>query len=182
MNLETIKTDRLILRKFSPSDFIYLFENYSDEEIKQTLGHSSHEEFLIERSKYEKGYTNFNRSFEHFQVVDQTSMNSIGSCKFHNRDVAHRRAELGYSITNESFKGLGIMSETLKIVIDYGFNEMNLHRIEAFVGTRNIPSLKLMAKFNFVKEGLLREHYFINQKFEDSLVISKLLSEYTSEV
>ncbi|RZK54261.1 MAG: N-acetyltransferase [Pedobacter sp.] len=177
MNFETLETDRLILRKLSPSDFTRIFENYSQEEIMELLGHTSEEEYIQEQIKCQKGYTTYNRSVEHFQIIDKKSMNIIGSCKFHNWYLDHKRAELGYAITNEDFKGIGIMSETLKPLIEYGFSIMGLHRIEAYVGSNNIPSLKLMEKFNFIKEGYLRQHYFIDGNFEDSVLFSKLSTD-----
>jgi [ribosomal protein S5]-alanine N-acetyltransferase len=177
MDLYTIETERLVLKKISPDEFRYVFENYTEPEIKMFFGHNSEEEYQKEKSKYEKGYTTYNRSFEHFQIIDKASNCIIGGCGFHNWYIDHRRAELGYSIKNEAFKGRGIMSEALKVIIDYGFNKINLHRIEALVGPGNVPSLKLMEKYRFVKEGLLRQHYFVDGKFENSIVFSKLRSD-----
>jgi [ribosomal protein S5]-alanine N-acetyltransferase len=177
VNFYTIETERLILRKLSPDDYIYVFENYSEQEIKQFLGHKSEEEFLNEKNKYQKGYATYNRSFEYFQLIEKTSNQIIGSCGLHNWYPDHRRAELGYSITNENFKRKGMMSEALKAIISHGFNKMNLHRIEALIGPENTPSLKLMEKYEFIKEGVLREHYFMDEKFENSIIFSKLKSD-----
>ena len=177
MELKLLTTPRLILKILSPEDFIYTFENNSESEIKKILGHNSDEEYLKEKNKYENGYTTYNRSFKYFQIIKKNSGTIIGGCGFHNWYPDHRRAELGYVITEEEFKGKRIMSEALEVVIDYGFNKLNLHRIEALVGTNNIPSLKLMGKFNFVKEGVLRQHYFVNNQFEDSVIFSKLHSD-----
>lgn len=174
MNLKTIRTERLILRRLTPEDFIYIFENHPKEEIKQILGHTSEKEFLKEKNKYEKGYTTYNRSFEFFQIIDKASMEIIGGCGFHNWYQDHRRAEIGYNLKTDEFKKQGIMSEALKVIIDYGFKIMKLHRIEALVGSENIPSLKLMNKFGFNREGVLKEHYFIEDKFEDSIIFGKL--------
>lgn len=174
MNLKTITSERLILRRLTPEDLNYIFENYPKEEIKQILGHTSEEDFIKEKNKYEKGYSTYNRSFEFFQIIDKASMEIIGGCGFHNWYPDHRRAEIGYNLKTDQFKKQGIMSEALKAIIDYGFNTMKLHRIEALVGSENIASLKLMDKFGFSKEGLLKEHYFIDDKFEDSIIFSKL--------
>jgi ribosomal-protein-alanine N-acetyltransferase len=57
------------------------------------------------------------------------------------------------------------MTEAVSSIIDYGFNKLNLHRIEALVGSNNIPSLKIMENHNFTKEGLLRQHY-VADKYE----------------
>ena len=178
MNLEILETERLILRKISPEDFVYLFKNYSEIEIKNILGYENHDDFLKEKGKFEKGYTTHNRSFQYFQIIDKNSLKIIGGCGFHNWYLDHRRAELGYVITNENFKRVGIMSETLKIIIDYGFKIMKLNRIEALVSPENIASLKLMKKFNFCKEGILKSHYFTNNNFEDSIIFSKLITDY----
>ena len=70
------------------------------------------------------------------------------------------------------------MNEAVSSIIDYGFNELNLHRIEALVGSNNIPSLKIIESHHFIKEGLLRQHYFVEDKFEDSIVFSILQNEY----
>lgn len=174
MKFETITTERLILRKFTPETFQYIFENFEESEIKVLLGHKSDAEFQKEKSKFLKGYETYNRSLLFFQIVDKESMKIIGGCGFHNWYFDHKRAELGYAITNEDFKRLGIMSEALQAIIDYGFDVMDLHRIEALVGSQNTPSLRLMEKFGFTKEGILKEHYFINGIFEDSVVYGKL--------
>jgi ribosomal-protein-alanine N-acetyltransferase len=55
---------------------------------------------------------------------------------------------------------------------------MNLHRIEAYVGLANEPSNKLMQKFGFTKEGLLREHYLRDGIYHDSLIYSLLRKEW----
>lgn len=77
-----------------------------------------------------------------------------------------------------SNRSQGLMTEALHAVIEHGFTKMNLHRIEALVGIENTPSLKLMQKFKFTQEGILRQHYFINDKYEDSVVFSLLREEY----
>ena len=177
MNLKTIKTERLILRRLTPEDYNYMFEHFSKEDIMQLLGHTSDEEFLKEKSKYEKGYATHNRSFALFQIIDKASMTIIGGCGFHNWYPDHRRAEIGYNLKTDDFKKKGIMTEALKAIIDYGFTTMKLHRIEALVGTENIPSLKLMEKFGFIKEGVLKEHYYIDNTFVDSVLFGKLSQE-----
>ena len=73
------------------------------------------------------------------------------------------------------------MTEAVSSIIDYGFTKLKLHRIEALVGSNNIPSLKIIEKNRFIKEGLLRQHYYIADKYEDSVLFSKLYNEYIDE-
>lgn len=178
MTFETIETERLILRKLGEVEYRLIFEVYSDKEIMKILDLKTNEELIHEKEKYKKGYSTFNKSFLTFQIIDKKEDKILGSCGYHTWYLPHSRAEIGYGLSDERSKSKGIMSEALVPIIDYGFRKMNLNRIEAFVAPDNTPSLKLMEKFSFVKEGQLRRHYFKNDDFEDSIVFSLLKEEY----
>lgn len=181
MNFETIETKNLLLKGLSPNDMKSIFENHSKAEIKNLLGHRSEEDFLKEESKYKNGYSSYNRSFKLFLIIDKSSNTIIGRCGIHNWNVEHKRAEIGYVMEEESYKRKVLMTEALGAIIEYGFTKLNLNRIEALVGIGNTASLRLMEKYNFVKEGVLRQHYFTAGKFEDSVMFSKLCDEYMNE-
>jgi len=70
------------------------------------------------------------------------------------------------------------MSEAVSTILDYGFEQMNLHRVEALIGKDNMASLSLVKKFGFTQEGILREHYFTNNTMEDSVIFGLLRHEY----
>ncbi len=180
--LKTTSTIRICLKKLEPEDYIYIFENLSEQKIREILGLETDEAFEKEKAKFEKGYSAYNSSFVFFQMIDKDSSKIIGGIGFHNWNKEHERAELGYALYIDAFKNKGIMTEVLPVIIDYGFNKMKLHRIEAFVGTNNVPSLRLMANFNFTHEGLMRQHYNTKSKFEDSNVFSLLSKEYNQNV
>ncbi|MCE3278908.1 MAG: GCN5-related N-acetyltransferase [Bacteroidetes bacterium] len=181
MQFETIETPSLLLKALSPQYMKHIFENHSDEEIKMILGHQSEKDFLDEKDKYQDGYFAYDPSFKKFLMTDKESGTTIGRCGFHNWNKGHRRAEIGYTMTNENYKRKGFMTEAAEAIIEYGFNKMNLHRIEALVGPANVPSLRIMEKFNFVKEGILREHHLTADKFENSFMFSKLHHEFVKE-
>ena len=178
MNFEEIKTKRLLLRKFTQETFDTVFGNLSEKDQAQILGTKTQVDYLIEKKKYENGFTTFNKKILYFQLIDPNTKDIIGWAGFHTWYIDHNRAELGYGLFEESYKRSGLMTEALVPIIDYGFNEMNLNRIEAFVSPTNEASLRLMSNFDFVKEGHLRGHYFSNNRMEDSLVFSLLRSEY----
>lgn len=180
LTLEDVETERLILRKVTPADYIHLFENYSKVEIMDFLGYRTEDEYIKEEKRYQGGYTSFNRSFVLFLVINKSSGIVMGACGYHNWIMDHDRAELGYWLHLDDFKEKGFMSEALKFVLDYGFRKMNLHRVEAMVSPQNKSSLNIMKKFGFVEEGFLRENYVVNEKHEDSLIFSKLFSEYNN--
>ena len=177
MIFEYIETPRLQLRKYSQDIADYIFKNYSDDQLKLFLNIGTAKEMEKEKEQYSIGYSTYNKTFLYFHLLDKNSKRLIGWCGYHTWYPKHSRAELGYEVFSKDDMGKGFMSEALDAVIKYGFLQMNLHRIEAFLASYNSPSMKLMEKFNFVKEGNLRKHYFVNGKMEDSLVFSLLKSD-----
>jgi ribosomal-protein-alanine N-acetyltransferase len=81
------------------------------------------------------------------------------------------RAEIGYML-HPDVQGRGLMSEAMTEVIRYGFEEMNLHSIEANINPHNEVSRKLLVKFGFQKEAYFRENFFYNGKFLDTEIYS----------
>jgi [ribosomal protein S5]-alanine N-acetyltransferase len=179
IEFEYIETPRLMLRKISPVELNWLFENCSEEDIKALLNLKTQETFEKEKQKYEKSYSCYNKTLLYFQIIDKASNQIVGSCGFFRMFMEHARGEVGYAMSNEMFKRRGIMSEALEHIIEYGFKEMNLNRIEAFVSPDNVASLKLMKKFKFVEEGMMRKHYFTDGEYQDSVVFSLLKNEYS---
>jgi len=131
-----------------------------------------------EKEKYRKGLSTFNRTFFYFIIAERESNKVIGWCGYHTWYIQHNRAELGYGLFSDDYKQQGIMTEALKTILDYGFNILGLHRVEAMTALYNTASNKTLAKFGFVQEGVLREHYLVDGVMEDSLIFSLLKHEY----
>ena len=83
---------------------------------------------------------------------------------------------IGYSVDQKQI-GKGIASEAVRLVKQFGFNDVQLNRIEAYVSPRNFGSIKVLENNKFVREGLLRKLLFINGKWEDHYMYSALRGE-----
>lgn len=81
---------------------------------------------------------------------------------------AFKSCYLGYKLS-EKHVSKGYTKEALKVVIDYGFNTLGLHRIEANVMPTNRPSIAVVKGLVFSEEGLSRKYLKINGKWEDHL-------------
>lgn len=66
------------------------------------------------------------------------------------------------------------MFEAIQTVIEFGFEKMKLHSIEANINPENIASKKLLEKAGFIKEAYFKENHFFNGKFIDTEVFSLL--------
>ena len=174
MNFKLFHTKNLTLRLINQQVYDFVFGNYNDFEIMSFFGLTSTAELIKEKEKHAKGLSTFNKSFLYFQLFKSGDERIIGECGFHTWYVDHDRAEIFYKLFDDADKQKGIMTEAIKFVIDYGFKEMNLHRIEALIEPKNNASLKLAAKMNFIKEGYLKEHYKNNGVMEDSIIFALL--------
>lgn len=80
-------------------------------------------------------------------------------------------AFIGYFL-DEQHNGKGYMTEAVRHVVDYAFNELKLHRIEAGVMPHNIGSIRVLEKSDFHKEGIAVKNVKINGKWEDHQVLA----------
>lgn len=76
----------------------------------------------------------------------------------------HKKAEIGFWLISD-FWGQGIMKEAMPLIYNYGFDNLELHRIEGFVESENMNCKNAMAKLDFQHEGTMKECEVKNGKF-----------------
>ncbi len=104
-----------------------------------------------------------------FYIFDNINNNLIGSLSLSNIiRGAFQSCFLGYSL-DKDYLNRGIMSKSICFIVKFAFNELKLHRIEANVMPRNIPSRKVLEKNNFIEEGFSKQYMLINNKWEDHI-------------
>ena len=116
--------------------------------------------------------------FRFWDVILRQEDRVIGGGGFHVWHFRHNRAEVGYHLHREEDRNKGYMTEALGAIIDYGFKEMGLNRISAFTAPDNLPSIMLLNKYGFVKEGMIRKDYLVGNHYYDSLVYGLLRTDY----
>jgi len=154
-----LATPRLNLNSFDQNTYDDIFAQASKQEIMQIFGHQNDEEYELECSRYKGGFSTYNLTIQFFQLVEKSSNLVIGWAGYHSWAKQHHRAELFYSLKADEFKRKGYMKEALIPILDYGKNEMQLRRIEAFVATDNAASNRLMEIFGFQKEATIKYRY-----------------------
>lgn len=80
-------------------------------------------------------------------------------------------AWVGYSLSKDH-NGKGYTTEAVKLIVDYAFNTLLLHRIEAGVMPRNIGSIRVLEKAGFQKEGISSKNVKINGVWEDHQLLA----------
>ncbi len=170
-----LQTERLLLRRMLMQDDEALFllrteeaaNKYLDRE-KPTAVEQVHQ--LV--NKIDDGIRN-NTAISWAIALKENPDEMIGTISYHKTDAAHHRAEIGYMIMPHHWRK-GLVSEAIKAVLDYGFNSMQLHSIEANINPHNEASRNILLKHGFVKEAYFKENYYYNGRFLDSEIYSLL--------
>ncbi|KWX77508.1 GCN5 family acetyltransferase [Paenibacillus riograndensis] len=150
-----LETERLIIREFTNEDTEAVHAYASDPLVAK---------YMIWGPK----------DFE-FAVVLKETGQLIGGCGIHISEPG--QGEIGYCF-NPLFWRQGYTSEAAASLLDFGFQELNLHRIYATCRPENVGSAKVMQKLGMVYEGHLREHMWHKGRWHDSYQYSVLKPEY----
>ncbi len=163
--MPTLETDRLVLRKLKVSDYLDMYEYSCLDEVTRYLLWRSHPD-----SRYTKDYLAYIQSqyrageFFDWALVEKSSGKMIGTCGFAKLDTENNSAEVGYVI-NPYFWRQGFATEALKKVIEFGFFELNLHRIEARYIVGNEVSRRVMEKCGMRFEGVHRSSLYVKDEY-----------------
>jgi ribosomal-protein-alanine N-acetyltransferase len=138
-----------------------------------------------ENKAYTYDYLNYlqNRyktgDFFDWAIVCRQSEKMIGTCGFTRFDFPNNSAEIGYVI-NPKYSGRGIATEASARVIRYGFEILNLERIECKYIVGNIASRRVMEKNGMTFEGIGRQSMYVKGEYHNVGVCSILRDEYYS--
>jgi len=172
----TLETERLHLRLIDLADTSDVFEFTSDAEVEKLTGMFSLHKDLDETAAFIQ--TDFIDQYKQHKCIPWAVMHKsdnkvIGIVQVCNYKARHFRGELGYTFARSCW-GKGIATEAAQAAIDFGFNVLGLHRIEATVDPRNMASKRVLEKCGFQYEGLLRDCYFLRNEFCDRMVFALL--------
>ena len=182
-NLFEITGQKVILRPPQYSDW----KAWADERKKNKLYLQPWEPLWsineLERSSFVKRVRMFERLSHNdqaysFLIFTSDNEDFIGEINISNvqRGII-QSCSIGYWIAKDC-EGKGIMSESLELIKEFIFNELKLHRIEAVCLPYNKPSLKVLLKNGFIKEGTARKLLKINDKWQDHTVLSFIVDDF----
>ena len=108
------------------------------------------------------------------RVVDGDRL--IGTCQLLHIHPVHRNAELQIRIGEADARGQGHGSEAVRLLLDFAFRDLNLHRVYLNVFASNAAAIRAYEKSGFVQEGVAREAAFIDGRFVDVVQMAALAS------
>tara|TARA_A100001037_G_C14784647_1_gene471886 strand:- start:131 stop:649 length:519 start_codon:yes stop_codon:yes gene_type:complete len=108
-----------------------------------------------------------------FTVIDE-KQNPIGICGLVQIDEDNKNAKVAIIIGNTKNHSKGIGTESLNLLLSYGFNKLKIHRIDAEVIEYNKKSLNFFKKLGFKQEAVMRDYIFRNGKWWNLFIFSKI--------
>jgi len=173
-----IETERLILRKIGVEDAEDIFEYAKVPEVSEFLPWYPHK--AIEDSKNfiiyaeEKFKTDDSLIFG-IEIREEKKI--IGCIEVRGWRSENNCADVGY-VLSKDYWNKGILTEVLKSLIKFCFEELNLNRVEAHCEEENIGSWRVMEKCGMKQEGTLREKVYMKERYRSMKMYSILKSEY----
>lgn len=171
---QNIETERLVLRRLNENDADEVLALRGNTEIMKYIPRP------IAKSKED--------ALEHIAMIEQKIVENtginwgitikgnpkiIGIIGHYRIQPENHRAEIGYMSLPEH-NGKGYITEAIQAVVGYGFEQMNLHSIEAVIDPDNIASERVLQKNGFVKEAHILENELWEGKFWDTVIYSLL--------
>ncbi len=170
--------ERVRLRLIDERDVPALFATYSDPQTSRYLARPPmtqvvHAEEML--AKIKAGYAD--ASSLQLAIERRADGAFLGVCLLFNFHKASARAEIGYILAREHWSR-GYMAEALPALIDHAFGPLELNRLEADIDPRNAASARVLQRFGFRREGLLRERWIVRGEPSDSAIYGLLRTEW----
>lgn len=177
-DLPRLETDRLILRKMRLEDAEAMFAYASDPEVTRYVIWATHRTIEDSRAFLELTVSSY-ASGEGLDwgIVYKGDEKFIGTCGFVGHSPEHARAEIGY-VLSRRYWGRGLAPEAVRALIRFGFERMDLNRIEARCIAGNTASARVLEKAGMTYEGTLREREKIQGELRNMKMYSILRREY----
>ena len=176
-----METERLVLSRFEYSDNEAMLKYWiADEKIQSMYSepvYTTKEEVKELLDKYIGSYEK--EDYYRWAVTEKNSGECIGQIAYFLVDSKNHFAEIEYCI-GADFQCRGYATEATKAVIGYGFDRMNLHKVQICTKTINKPSKRVIEKCGFTYEGTLRDYFYMDGEYVGRLYFSILRDEYES--
>jgi RimJ/RimL family protein N-acetyltransferase len=140
--------------------------------FRYPLSLAAEEEFLREQTSRPATYRSMNFAIETKDGVH------IGSINFYDVYAENRKARLGITIGDKAYWSMGYGADAVRTLLRFGFNEMNLHRVDLTVDEDHAAAIACYEKVGFVHEGRMRQARFTRGRYLDWLVMGILRDEF----
>lgn len=142
----------------------------NDLEVNQFL-ETRFKKWTIKKLKNYVNKIKNNSDYLFLAIILKNGNRHIGNMKLGPINRIHKFADIGILIGEKSFWGKGFATEAIKLVVDYAFNKLNLHKLTAGAYSNNPGSIKAFKKAGFLVEGIRKKQCFYNGDYVDGILV-----------
>ncbi len=177
--MSTLKSKNVVLRVVEKKDIPLLLLWFNDPEVIQYLQfYLPLMELQEEKWLEQKSFSENDVVFLIEAIMEDGSLKPIGTCGLHEIEWKNRKATAGIAIGEKDFWSKGYGTEAARLIIEYAFNQLNLHRLGTSVYDFNERSIGMQKKVGFQVEGRRRQAIFKNGRYVDEIVLGILREEW----
>jgi len=169
---------KVYLRALEEADVENLVRWRNDREVTDSLGGSTFFVSSIREKDWVSHVVKNDRNDIRLAICLTETNKHIGNISLTSINWINRSAEYSIFIGEKEEWGKGYAGDASRLILDYGFKELNLHRIHLTVQIDNQRARKLYQGMGFTEEGVLRESVYKNGVYMDMISMSVLKSEY----
>lgn len=166
---------RLYLSPMNVEDAPIYVKWLNDKTVSENIGL----DMKVTTLEGEKEWLKKNLNNYNFAIVLKESDELIGNCGFDEIDLIHQNAKLSILIGEEEKRGQGYGKEAIKLLLEYGFNNLNLNNIMLNVYSFNTRAIKVYESLGFKKFGTRHKSHYFKGKFYDEIQMEILKDEYS---
>ena len=172
-----LEGERVILREYRKDDFSHMRKWVNNYEITQWLSNV----FLYPHSEIDtENFINpmMEGKMKGFVIAHKDTEEYIGQLDLIKIDWVNRVGTIGIVIGTEENLGKGYGTEAIKLLQKFSFNKLNLNKLELDVRAFNKRAIRSYEKSGFKVEGIIRENYFEDGKYSDTIKMGILKREW----
>lgn len=164
----TLKGPNLFLRALEPEDLEFVHGIENEEEVWNVSNtQTPYSKFLI-RQYLENAHLDIYEAKQlRLAICKNNSQNAIGLIDLFDFDPRNKRAGIGIVIQDLEERGQGFGKESLGLLINYSFKQLNLHQLYANIDVQNESSMNLFTTFGFQKCGVKKDWNLIENSYQD---------------
>lgn len=170
--------EKVRLREYRKEDIPLALEYINDPEIKKYLVTVAPLPVLLhnEEKWFEK--ISADKPEEYSFAIETLDGKYIGGCGINKIDWKNSSAEVGIFIGDKNYWGKGYGTDTMKVLVRFIFDQMNIHKVKLKVKAFNERAIRSYGKCGFKEEGVLRGEVFIDGQYHDEILMGILREEY----
>lgn len=176
-----LKSERLKFRQFKKKDAKAFFALKSNPLVMKYMDSPRIENVEMAKEKIREIKQDFKgQKGINWSILDKETGEWMGYFGIWNIDKKNCRGQIGYAIAPKYWKK-GYMSETFNTLLEFSFENLHLHSVEANVNPKNEKSAQILIKMGFRQEAYFRENYLFDGHFLDSMIYCLLANDWDYE-